>query len=92
MNDSRILQIRNIAMMTFAILGALVMWGNVISLSGTPSVLVHVLLAVNLGALAYFVNRTGLDSLTTTPLPLILIGLLALASIARFIYAMSYGD
>lgn len=92
MDDSRILQIRNVALITFAILGGLVMWGNVIGLEGTPSALVHLLLAVTAGALVYFVNRTGLDSLTTTPLPLVLIGLLAIASIARFIYAMSYGD
>ncbi|MBK8268072.1 MAG: hypothetical protein IPK83_07085 [Planctomycetes bacterium] len=92
MNDARIFQIRNALMVSFAVLGLLVMWGNVVGVTGALSVLVHLLLLVNVGGLVYFIRITGVDTLMTTPLAMILIGLMAVASIARFIYAMSYGD
>ncbi len=92
MDDSRVFQIRNVLFITFAVMAAAVMWSNVIGLAGTLSVIVHILLFVNIGAIVYFVRMTGIDTLMTTPLPMAVIGALALASIVRFIYAMAYGD
>lgn len=92
LDDTRVFQVRNVLLVTFALLGMSIMWGNVIGLAGALSIFVHLLLVVNAGALVYFIKVTGFDSLMNTPLAMILIGVMAVASIARFIYAMSYGD
>lgn len=92
MEDNKVIRTRNLLLIAFAALGLAAMWANVIGIEGAMSAVVHILLVVCAGALVYFVKLTGLDSLTTTPIPLILIGVLVVAALARFIYAMSYGD
>lgn len=92
MDDAKVIQTRNGLLISFALLVLLVMWGNVLGISGMLIWGVHLLALINLGGLIHFVRMTGFDSLTTSKLPLVLIGLLAAASIVRFVYAMSYGD
>ena len=91
-NDTRILQIRNGLMISFAVFGLLVMWSNVLGIGGAMSVVIHLIIVVNLAGLAYTVKVTGLDSLTNSVFPLAVIGLLVLSTLVRFIYAMQTGD
>ncbi|HWL92857.1 MAG TPA: hypothetical protein VNT79_04930 [Phycisphaerae bacterium] len=92
MNDSRIFQFRNGLLISFALLALAVMWANVIGLAGALSVVAPILLVLNIAALLYFMKATGFDTLLTTPLPMVLVGLLVVGSLARFVYAMAYGD
>lgn len=92
MDDNRIFHIRNGLLIAAGVLALAVMWANVIGLGGVFSVLVHFLLLLSIGGLAYTVKVTGFDSLTNTILPLVVIGVLVVATLIRFGYAMSYGD
>lgn len=92
MDDNRIFQIRNGLLIATGVLALAVMWANVIGLGGVLSGLVHFLLFLSIVGLAYTIKVTGFDSLTTTILPLVVIGVLVLATLIRFGYAMSYGD